>query len=238
MKIPAEIIQYKMVLMILFVISAQWISTGAFKLMTNQNIQSCKLRALKANLPSKFETFNAVSGGNNRRSFLRNLFFYSSTSYALVLVPKNLLAAEEERSKTDLKEFGIKLNKFSQDISSLEEFDVLAKLRSELNIQVLIDELSKYISTLGAFEAQDTSKLTDKILRSMNRDYIQMEDISRGLPINAVGKARVKALQEPLTRFEKGYRALLSAIGAINGEESVYTKRPLFQLCPDGYLLC
>mmetsp|Transcript_29140 Transcript_29140/g.47837 ORF Transcript_29140/g.47837 Transcript_29140/m.47837 type:complete len:233 (+) Transcript_29140:75-773(+) len=179
------------------------------------------------------------NGTTNRRTFV---FQGAAGVFAGSLFSQNIavFALDPTEKRKVLQSFAGQIKKFSESISEEPQLALLPAIRQSLDLKPLITLTSQYVETLGSFEVTETRKLTDKILRAMNRDMLQMEDLARPVPADASGKQRVKILKEPLQRFEQNFRALAIALDPEGQEQAdtLFTKKPLFQLCPNGYLLC
>ncbi|EWM25055.1 hypothetical protein Naga_100049g3 [Nannochloropsis gaditana] len=84
-------------------------------------------------------------------------------------------------------------------------------------------------------------KVIDKVLRQVLSDVITVEDILRDMDPAKTGLSRFKKVGKPLGKLENDLQRLTSALtsnGADDTAGAAGLEKPLFSLCPDGYLLC
>lgn len=83
-------------------------------------------------------------------------------------------------------------------------------------------------------------KVVDKVLRQVLGDVIVIEDTLRDLDPARVGEKRMKKVNKPLTKLELDLTRLTNALTTTEGDtaDAAGLGKPLFSLCPDGYLLC
>lgn len=155
------------------------------------------------------------------------------------------LAAGNSNGVAVLNDFLRSVKSVKDELKSDQATD-LSRVQKAFDVEAVTTAVDGTLDAqMSAAQMDQTSivgkrKVVDKVLRQVLSDVIVVEDTLRDLDPARVGEKRMKKVNKPLTKLESDLTRLTAALTTTDGDtaDAVGLGKPLFSLCPDGYLLC